>query len=229
MIENIVIAIDGPAGSGKSTVAKKLAERLGFVYVDTGAMYRSITWKALKNGIDLNSPTRLAELARTTEIILATGSDDKQVVLVDGQDVSLEIRSEDITRQVKAVADAPGVRGHLVSLQRRMRENASLVMEGRDITTVVFPNAEVKFYLNATAAERAKRRYEELIARGEKAELKQIAADIEKRDAADKNRPQGALRKSDDSIEIDTTGLTIDEVVEALYRKVEYRRSRVDG
>ena len=178
MAKHVVVAIDGPAGSGKSTVAKKLAQRLGFLYADTGAMYRAVAWKALKEDMNMANPEELAELAQRIKIDLKKDGENL-IVLVDGENVSKEIRTEKVTGNLKAVADAQGVRSHLVALQKEMRNHSDLVMEGRDIGTVVFPDADVKFFLSAKIKERAQRRHRELCERGEEVSLEQIIAAIE--------------------------------------------------
>jgi len=219
-----VIAIDGPAGSGKSTVSKMLAKRLGLLYIDTGAMYRALTLKAMRLGADLEDEGGLVELARSTDIDL--GADDgRQVVLLDGEDVAGLIRTADLTNKVKYVARVPGVRQEMVRMQRRMGEKSGAVMEGRDITTVVFPDADYKFYLDADPKERAHRRFKELKASGSPVTLEEIDRDVAARDESDMARSVGALKVADDAIVIDTTDLSIDGVVDKV---LSYMRDTSD-
>jgi len=218
----MIIAIDGPAGSGKSTVARLIAKKLGFVYIDTGAMYRALTLKAMQDSVDLKDEAALVRLAQHTSLKLEQGPDDKIKVLLDGKDVSSQIRALDVTNNISYVADVPGVRRQMVKLQRLIGHSAKkgAVLEGRDIGTVVFPDAYKKFYLDASTEERAMRRYKELIENGIKTDLKSIEEDIKIRDAKDKTRKVGTLKKAADAILIDTTSLTIDEVVNEILSKV---------
>lgn len=213
----VVIAIDGPAGSGKSTVAKRLAGALGLDYLDTGAMYRSVTFAALARGIDPDGEgERIAEMTRICDIeVRADGT-----VLVDGIDVTTQIRGPEVTRAVSAVASIPEVRAELVSRQREWaRRRNGGVLEGRDIGSVVFPDARLKVYLNASPEIRAARRA------GEVAELDYdtVAADLARRDAYDSGRTADPLTRADGAIEIDTSNMTIDDVVEDLVRRVRNR------
>ena len=216
----LVIAIDGPAGSGKSTVSKLLAGRLGVTYIDTGAMYRALTLKAMRLGIDLEDEGTLVELSRSTEIGLGEDKGRQKVVL-DGEDVASLIRTPELTKNVKYIARVPGVRSEMVEAQRAIGQRSGAVMEGRDITTVVFPDADYKFYLDADAAERAKRRYKELLALGQKVSLDEITKDVISRDESDKARLVGALKIAEDAVVIDTTDLTIKEVVDRLLSHIE--------
>jgi len=216
---NVIIAIDGPAGSGKSTVAKGLAKRLGFLYVDTGAMYRALTLKAVKNGIALNDKKALSQLAGSLDIQLKMQGDLLQVIL-DGQDVTNAIRKQSLTEKVVYVARVALVRKEMVKLQRRLASQASgAVLEGRDIGTVVFPDAKYKFYLDAQASERARRRHKELMQRGEQVSLGEITQDINIRDKSDMTRDVAPLAKAKDAFYIDTTGLEVEEVVEKISGK----------
>jgi len=211
----VVIAIDGPAGSGKSTISKLIAKRLNLFYVDTGAMYRALTLKAMRNGADLKDERALTALAKSTTIDLR---EDKSIlqVMLDGEDVAPLIRTQDVTNNIKHIARVPGVRHEMVKLQREIGRRNGAVLEGRDIGTVVFPDAEYKFYLDASLEERAKRRHEEMAAAGERADLKTLKDDIKLRDESDITRNVGALKRADDAILIDTTNLAIAEVVEKL-------------
>jgi CMP/dCMP kinase len=217
----MIVAIDGPAGSGKSTVARMTAQKLGFLYIDTGAMYRAVTLKALDKKIDLNSEEQLVKLAWDSDIRLVPGADGGALtVYLDGKDVSKEIRDPSITKYVSDIAKVRGVREAMVRLQRRMGENNNAVLEGRDITTVVFPNAEKKFYIDADFSERARRRHKELVEAGKIISLKEVEDDLRNRDHIDSSRKVAPLKKADDAQVIDTTNMTISQVVEALLTKI---------
>lgn len=207
-----VIAIDGPAGSGKSTVSKLVARRLGLLYIDTGAMYRALTLKAMRNGIDLKDERALTALAKSTIVDLKETSGVLRICL-DGEDVTGSIRTPELTNNVKYIARVPGVREEMVRLQRSIGEKSGAALEGRDIGTVVFPDADYKFYLDADPDERVLRRYKELVASGQAVTLSGIKKDVVARDDSDMKRSVGALRKAPDAIIIDTTKLSIDEVV----------------
>jgi cytidylate kinase len=211
----VVIAIDGPAGSGKSTVSKKIAGRLGLLYIDTGAMYRALTLKAMRVKADLQDEAALTSLAHSTRIGLEDSGGELKVFL-DGEDVTGLIRTPELTNNVKYIARVPGVRGEMVRLQRAIGDRSGAVLEGRDIGTVVFPDAAYKFYLDADVAERARRRHRELLEKNQKISLEDIKKDVVLRDESDMNRSVGALKKAPDAISIDTTSLSIDEVVEKL-------------
>ena len=211
----LIIAIDGPAGSGKSTVSKIVAKRLALLYIDTGAMYRTLTLKAMRQGLSLDDEDALVSLAKSTRIGLE--ENDKPRVFMDGEDVSLAIRTPDVTANVKYIARVPGVRHEMVALQRSIgQKHGGAILEGRDIGTVVFPNADYKFYLDASPEERAKRRCKELIESGQKVSEVSVKEDILIRDDSDMKRSVGALKKCDDAIFIDTTGLSIDGVAEKI-------------
>jgi CMP/dCMP kinase len=216
-----VVTVDGPAGSGKSTVAKILAQKLNFLYIDTGAMYRALTFKALKENIDLNNKQKIIDLSKNTKIELKREGNLLKVYL-DSQDVSVEIRTQEVTRNVKLVASIEEIRSDMVKLQRRlgMSKDGS-VLEGRDIGTVVFPDAKYKIYLDATVDVRAKRRFKELEEKGVVTSLEEIREDVILRDKSDMTRKIGPLKKADDAILIDTTNLTIDEVVNKLLELVK--------
>jgi len=213
--KRFVIAIDGPAGSGKSTVSKLIAKRLGLLYIDTGAMYRALTLKAMRSGLDLDNESSLTGLAGSTNIDLKEAGGRLNVFL-DGEDVSGSIRTPELTNNVKYIARVPGVRKEMVGLQRAIGERSGAVLEGRDIGTVVFPDADYKFYLDAGIAERARRRHKELVESGQNVGLKSIEKDVAARDESDMKRSVGALKVADDAIVIDTTDLSIDEVVEKI-------------
>lgn len=207
----MIITIDGPAGAGKSTVAKLLAQRLGFFFLDTGAMYRAVALAGLRRGIDWAVPEQLAELAANVQIDL-----DGDRVLLDGQDVSHAIRSSQVTAVTRYVADSPQVRQLMVALQRRLAAGKNVVTEGRDQGTLVFPHAELKVFLTASPEERARRRLRDLAAQGESATFEQVLQAITQRDQQDEQRPVGAMRRAPDAIELCTDGLTIEQVVDRL-------------
>lgn len=210
------VAIDGPAGSGKSTVSKLVAERLGYMYVDTGAMYRALTFKAMKKNIDFKNTDDLIELSNGLDLNLVPDTEGNSTikVILDGEDISEDVRKMEVTVNVKHVAKIPEVRKNLVKLQRKMVSNIDgSVMEGRDIGTVVLPNARYKFYVDASFDERIKRRFAELRAKGNPATETEVADDLKQRDHADKTRKAGPLKKAKDAIFVDTTDLSIEEVV----------------
>jgi len=214
----MIVTIDGPAGAGKSSAARELARRLGFRFLDTGAMYRAVTWAALERGVDLADAEALAGLAAQLKVEL-----DGNRVLVDGSDVSRQIRSFEITSATPYAADNPAVRELLCVWQRAAAQGHDVVTEGRDQSTVVFPDAECKIFLTAQAKERARRRHGDLVARGEKVSFDEVFANQQVRDERDVSRPVGALRKSDDAIEVATDGLSPDEVVARLEQIVRSR------
>ena len=217
----LVITIDGPAASGKSTVARLLADRLGVTFLDTGAMYRAVTLAGVRDRVDLTDEGRLLEVLgrHRFDFEIAGG---KMVVRVDGEDVTGAIRDNDLTGKVRHVASAPLVRQGLVEMQRDFAaKHRRIVTEGRDQGTVAFPDADVKFYLTADATERARRRKAELDAKGENADLKQIRRSIEARDKSDEDRAVGPLKPAADAIVLDTTGLSIQEVADRAYQRVE--------
>ena len=211
----MIVAIDGPAGTGKGTVAKLISERLDFVYIDTGAMYRCITLKMIRENISLNEEEKIKDLLERTKITFKNLS-DKQHVYLDGEDVSDLIRKPNVNELVSPVSAIKIIRIKMVELQRKLGEEGNVIMEGRDITTVVFPNAEVKIYLTASSAERARRRYEELKQKGETCDLAQIEADIIKRDEQDMSRAIAPLKQAEDAYYLDSSNLTISEVVEVI-------------
>ncbi len=215
MRNKITIAIDGPAGSGKSSVSKIIAKRLGLLYVDTGAMYRALTLKAMRNGIDMEKETDLVELAHNTEIELIH-REDETVVLLDRQDVTEKIRGADVTNNVFYLARAEIVRECMKRLQRKIAEKGDVVMEGRDITTVILPDADYKFYLDASFEERVKRRRKELEQNGRQVAESGLSKDIEMRDKKDLTRKIAPLRKAKDAIVIDSTGMSLEEEAETV-------------
>lgn len=211
----MIIAIDGPAGAGKSTIARRLSERLGFAFLDTGAMYRAVALVALRRGLGEGDASEIARLADELSIDF-----DGVRTLVDGEDVSTQIRTPEVTAGVYLAADNVPVRERLVELQRQIAAERDIVTEGRDQGTVAFPHADCKIFLTAGRHERARRRFEELVARGEDITLDEVLAQQDIRDARDAVRPVGALRKAPDAIEVLTDGLSLDEVVERIERLV---------
>lgn len=207
------IAIDGPASSGKSTIAKILADTYKLVYVDTGAMYRSLTYLALKNNVAVEDETVLMSLLNETDIVLQRNGEG-QVVLVNGEDVTDVIRQNDVTNNVSVVASYAKVREELVRRQQEMASKTGVAMDGRDIGTVVLPNAEVKIFLVASVDERAERRYLENKQKGIESDYEQLKQEIITRDEYDSNREVSPLKQAKDAIRVDTTGLSIEEVVE---------------
>ncbi|NPV26316.1 MAG: (d)CMP kinase [Firmicutes bacterium] len=210
------IAIDGPAGAGKSTVARIVAKRLGYLYIDTGAMYRALTQKALRLGIDVRDAEVLTKLAEETEIVMVNQGDCGQRVLCDGEDVTDLIRTPEVSQQVSWVAMVEGVRRRMVILQRRLAGNGGVVMDGRDIGSFVIPDAEYKFFLTASIEERAERRRRELTAKGYVVDLEELRRDIMQRDELDSRRAVAPLRQAPDAVLIDTTGLSVEEVVDKI-------------
>ena len=212
------IAIDGPAGAGKSTVARKVAEKLGICYLDTGAMYRVVAYKVLAAGISLLDEEKVTSIAKNTKIRF--GYSEENSVYCDDKDVTDQIRSPEVSRAVSVVASYQGVRESMVTLQRQEATKGSLVMDGRDIGTYVLPEADVKIYLTALAEERAKRRYLEHIEAGKESNLEQVLLDIETRDRLDSEREHAPLRPAENAIILDTTGLSIEEVTRKIVKIV---------
>jgi cytidylate kinase len=217
----VVVAIDGPAGAGKSTIARRVARRLGYVYVDTGAMYRAVALWALRNGTDLNDWHRLEQLALAADIQL----DGADRVLLNGEDVSEAIREESVSDAASRVSAAPGVRKALVAKQQRFAESHNIVMEGRDIGTVVFPNARVKIFLDADSDVRAVRRHEQLVEKGRPSDPAEVAREIRVRDQRDRTRAEAPLLQAPDAEYLDASRMDIDAVEEAVLRIVRARTS----
>jgi cytidylate kinase len=214
----MIVTIDGPAGAGKSSVAQGLARRLGFCFLDTGAMYRAVTWAAARQGMAWDDQRAVADLAARMQLAF-----DSQRVLLHGQDITQAIRSQEVTDNTHFVAANPLVREHLVALQRRLAQGTDVVTEGRDQGTVAFPEAQCKFFLTASAHERARRRLEQLRARGEDVSLSEVLAQQNQRDARDASRECGPLTPAADAILVNTDTLTREEVVEKLERLVRQR------
>ena len=224
----LVIAIDGPAASGKSTTAKLVAERLGYMHVDTGAMYRAITLKVLRSGL---APDDRAGITRLLDMTRVQLRDERGTlrVLLDGRDVTEEIRTPEVTRAVSAVSSLPEVREVMVREQRALGSNGGIVLEGRDIATVVFPDADCKFFLIADLGVRAERRLRELCAQGVSADLEDLKKEIGERDRFDSTRAVSPLRKAADAVEIDTSDMTIEQQVDVVVRSVRERLKQSGG
>jgi len=219
-LDGKVIAIDGPAGSGKSTTARLLASQLGFVYLDTGAMYRAITWFALRNGLPIDDGKLLETVARKIKIEFEMDGDINRVYL-NGADITEEIRTPEVTGAVSQVSAHPGVRKQMVKRQKEIGKKGNIVAEGRDTTSVVFPDADIKVYLDASIEERARRRLLELSRKGIGTSLEEQIADLERRDQFDSNREVSPLKKTRDSLVINTTNLTIEEQVDRIIKLIK--------
>jgi len=218
----LIIAIDGPSGAGKSTLSKALAAELGYVNIDTGAMYRAVSLLATRRKIPFDDASALRQLCRQMELEFRRDSDEERV-FVNGEDVSAAIRMPEVSLQTSKVAACPAVREELVLMQQKLGEKGGVVLEGRDIGTVVFPQAEIKFFLSATAEERGKRRFEELQAKGMNVDLQQTVAEVRERDAADSSREHAPLIRAEDAIDIDSTVLAIDQVLALMLGVVNER------
>ncbi|MBI5473613.1 MAG: (d)CMP kinase [Ignavibacteriae bacterium] len=218
--DKLIIAIDGPAASGKSTTAKGVARKLGYLHIDTGAMYRAITLKILRSGLQEFYSKRITSIVDSTRIELVPANSSLKVIL-DGVDVTEEIRSPEVTAAVSSVSAIRDVRQAMVNEQRRMGREGGVVLEGRDIGTVVFPDADLKIYMIASIEARAQRRKHELDAKGLETDLNELQDEIRRRDEKDSSRDESPLRKADDAIELDTSDLTIEEQVEFIVSKAK--------
>jgi cytidylate kinase len=214
-MRNPIIAIDGPAGAGKSSVAKMVAKELGFIYIDTGAMYRGIALKSIQQGVPVSDIQKITTLAVSADIHFKKDGDSQQVIL-DDEDVTELIRSPEATRLSSPVSTIAGVRKSMVEMQRKMGAEGGVVMEGRDIGTVVFPDAEVKIYLTASAMERAKRRALEMAEKGVEADVEKIAAEIRERDLRDSSRAHSPLKQASDAVLVDTDNMSFEQVVASI-------------
>ncbi len=220
-MKSIQIAIDGPASSGKSTVAKIIAKDLGYTYLDTGAMYRSATYLALTNGVEVTDQNRIVDLLTKYPIRFGRDENGQQLVFVGEEDVTLPIRDNQVTNNVSAVASLPLVREELVRLQQEIAQAGGIVMDGRDIGTVVLPQAELKIFLIASVEERALRRFKENTERGIETDLETLKEEIAARDYKDSNRAVSPLKAADDAITFDTTGVSIEGVVKFISEKAK--------
>jgi len=217
---HLVITLDGPAGAGKSTVAKSLAGRLGIFYLDTGAMYRALTLKALRLKMDLSDEKALTTLARNTKITFKEMPDGSWNTILDGEDVAEAIRTPEVTNNTYYAARTPGVRTLMVAWQRAIGQERSIVTDGRDQGTVVFKDARYKFYVDADVQERVQRRYKDLIAAGQSVDLDQLRAEMQDRDKKDFTRTVGPLKKAPDAIVVDSTGLTVEGTVDKIMKLI---------
>ena len=224
MSKGLIIAIDGPAGSGKSTSAKLIAKKLGYLYIDTGAMYRAVNYLAIKNNV-LDNESRIVELARKSNIELSY-NENELIVFLNGQDITKEIRSPEVNSHVSEISKINAVRELLVEKQREMGTKGGVVMEGRDIGTVVFPNADVKIFLTASLDTRADRRTKEYIEKGSKVLVEEIKNNISSRDRIDSGRSNSPLTKAKDAVEIDTTNVTIDQQIKLILEVVKKTASK---
>ncbi|HET9551232.1 MAG TPA: (d)CMP kinase [Candidatus Binatia bacterium] len=225
----MIIAIDGPSGAGKSTLAKRLAKELGFIYVDTGAIYRALALKVLREGVDLADDASMARLIGSTTIDLRQVEGALQVLL-DGADVAAEIRTPQVSQMASKASALGAVRARLLELQRDMARRGSIVAEGRDIGTVVFPQAEVKIFLQASAAERARRRFTELQGAGQSVDLTETLREIEERDKRDSERNLAPLRQADDALMIDSSSFDADQVMARVlaHIRTKTRENQID-
>ena len=211
------VAIDGPAGAGKSTIAKRLAKKLGFIYVDTGAMYRAMAYYFLQHNIDAKDENAIAAACPDVDVTI-TYENGEQQVLLNGENVNGVIRNEEVGNMASSTSVYPVVRKKLVELQRQLAKSADVIMDGRDIGTCVLPDAQVKIYLTASSATRAKRRYDELTEKGVSCDLAEIEKDIIDRDYRDMHRETSPLRQAEDAVLVDSSEMNIDEVVDAIYQ-----------
>lgn len=221
----VIVAIDGPSGAGKSSLTRLLAKRLGYIHIDTGAMFRAVALMSRRAGIRTDDDQGLAELCRGLDIVFVRDGDNLRV-LANGEDVSSAIRTEEIGLLTSAISARKPVRDALLAMQQAMGAKGGVILEGRDIGTVVFPDAEVKFFLSASAEERGRRRYLELAARGEEATLEETIAKVVQRDEQDAGREHAPLKKAEDAVSIDSTDLSIDQVLELMERTVRERLAR---
>ena len=220
---SFIVGIDGPAGSGKGTVTKQVANRLGLINIDTGSTYRCVALETINQGVRLEEKDKIIEIAKTIKVdIQALPEGDR--IFLNGKEVTKEIRSKEVTEIVSQISSIKEVRFEMVNLQRRLAEGKDVIMEGRDICTYVFPNADVKIYLDASIEERAKRRYKEMQEKNINMSYEEVEENIRKRDEKDKAKEIGALKKTEDSIVVDTTSLTIEQVVEEIIEIINNKK-----
>ena len=217
------IAVDGPAGAGKSTIAKTLAKELGYVYVDTGAMYRAMAYYFLRQGIDKDDEAAITAAVDGADVTIRY-EDGAQQVLLNGENITGYLRTEQVGNMASATSIYPSVRTKLVALQQKLAKTTDVIMDGRDIGTCVLPDAQVKIYLTASVETRAKRRYNELVEKGEPADLEKIAVDIQERDDRDMHREMSPLRQAEDAVLVDSSEMSIDEVVAAIRAIADEKR-----
>ncbi len=222
----MIVAIDGPSGAGKSTLAKRVAKELRFTYLDTGAIYRALALKILRRRVDLNDTAALSAIVQDSDIDLRGQNGQLQVIL-DGQDVSALIRTPEVSQMASKASAIPLVRYRLLDLQRELGRRGNVVAEGRDIGTVVFPDAQVKIYLDASIEERARRRFHELRAAGREASLAETISEMKERDKRDSERDIAPLRKADDALAVDSSGLTADAVAEKVLQLIKSESSKL--
>lgn len=211
----MIVAVDGPAGSGKGTVTKRIEEELGFLNLDTGATYRCVALQTLREGLKLENEKEIIEIANSIDIKI-DNTGNKDIILLNGEDVSKEIRTKEVTAIVSQISSIIPVRERMVEVQRSLAKGKNVIVEGRDIGTVVFPNADVKIYLDASEEIRAKRRYDENVQNGIDTTYEEVLENVKMRDYNDMHKPYGALKKADDAIVVDSTNLSIEEVVEKI-------------
>jgi len=217
------VAIDGPAGAGKSTIAKAAAKELGLIYVDTGAMYRAIGLYMLKAGIDIRDREACEAVLPSVNVSIDY-EEGSQKVLLNGQDVSGVIRTQEVSEAASVTSSYPGVRQHLLELQRNLAKTRDVIMDGRDIGTTILPDAPLKIYLTADAEKRGERRYLELLEKGQEAKLQDVIAEVKERDYRDSHREVSPLRRADDAVLVDTTEMTLEESIEAIIELIRGRR-----
>lgn len=219
----MIVAVDGPAGSGKGTITKRIEKELGFLNLDTGATYRCVALEALRKGLNLDEEDKIIEIANSIDIKI-NNTGDKDIILLNDEDVSKDIRTKEVTAIVSQISSIIPVREKMVELQRKLAIGKDVIVEGRDIGTVVFPNADIKIYLDASEEVRAKRRYDENLQNGIDMTYEEVLENVRMRDYNDMHKKMGALKKADDAITIDSTSLTIDEVVEKIKNIIKNKR-----
>ena len=222
----ISVAIDGPSGAGKSTVSRSVAKTFGFIYVDTGAMYRTIGLAAYRKGLDTKDKPSIIGILPELNIELKYNDENEQRMYLNGEDVSADIRLPDISMCASNVSAMPEVRAYLMDMQRQMAKRYDVIMDGRDIGTVILPDADVKIFLTASAEERAKRRYNELIAKGIETSFEEVLEDMKKRDAQDSSRKTAPLKPADDAVVLDTSDMSFDESISAVCKLISEKTGR---